>query len=347
MLRYFAWRLLLFIPTLLIISLFAFGLSRLTPGDPVECGSQEVFEMSITGGASRASIKARYLEEARRRGLDKPLFYGAISSVAYPDTLYRIYDRFEREMQRKLIAQYGNWPQIEAYVHQLEAWEAQLFQLPRDQSRDQQIKLHRLFRQLRLSYRPERIKHFFTKMQPFMESDSLLQAELLPVWQELQLAHQKIIDEASPNRLMLPTIHWYGFDNQYHNWLTSFFQGDFGISCRNGQPVIDRLKPALWWTLLMSIPSIILAYLIAVPIGIYSAVKPNSWFDRISTVGLFILFSLPSFWIATMLIVFVTTKEYGVWLDIFPTGGLGNLSDDLSLWERFWDRSYHLILPIF
>jgi len=90
--------------------------------------------------------------------------------------------------------------------------------------------------------------------------------------------------------------------------------------------------------------TIFIAYIIAIPIGIYSAVRQYSFWDRFSTFILFVLYSLPSFWIATMAIVFLANVEY---LKIFPTSGLYTLgSDNWSFLDRTWDRIWHLILPI-
>ena len=346
MLWYFGRRLLLFVPTLLIISLVAFGLSRLAPGDPIQCGTQDLLEHGL-GANSYESARTRYREEARRKGLDKPPFYLAIRPAAYPDTLYRILERYQRQTLRKLIDQYGNWPQIQAYAQRLEDWERQLYQLPRERSRDAQIRLERDLRLLKLSYRQERVESYFVKMQALIEADSLLREDLGPAWQALREAYTQILDEATPERLLQPALHWYGTDNQYHFWLFNFLRGDFGYSCRNGQAGADRLGGALWWTFIMSLPAILLSYLIAVPIGIRAATRRDSWFDRISTLILFLLYSLPSFWVATLLIVFVTTAEYGAWLDLFPTSGVGELPDEAPFWARLGERAHHLILPVF
>ncbi|MCB0632031.1 MAG: ABC transporter permease, partial [Lewinella sp.] len=88
MLRYVIKRLLLFLPTLLVISFFAFGLSRCTPGDPIQC----YLPSSIDG---KFSISPDQYERAYRRkavelGWNKPPFYFAITSAAYPDTLHRV-----------------------------------------------------------------------------------------------------------------------------------------------------------------------------------------------------------------------------------------------------------------
>ena len=110
MLRYLIKRLLIFIPTLIAISLLAFGLSKLAPGDPVE----QIIGAGPAGG-SLMDREQTYQQTAALLGLDKPVFYFALSSRAYPDTLYRISNQDHRRTLRKLIAQYGNWPRIQDY----------------------------------------------------------------------------------------------------------------------------------------------------------------------------------------------------------------------------------------
>ena len=106
------------------------------------------------------------------------------------------------------------------------------------------------------------------------------------------------------------------------------------------------MKDAAFWTLVMNLISIFIAYIVSIPLGVFSAVKKDSRFDKITTLFLFILYSLPSFWVATLLVVFFTTSEYGGWTDIFPSIGLGDLPSDAPFWSRFWETGSHLILPV-
>ncbi|MFO1021797.1 MAG: ABC transporter permease [Planctomycetales bacterium] len=87
-----------------------------------------------------------------------------------------------------------------------------------------------------------------------------------------------------------------------------------------------------------------LTYLLSVPLGVFSATYANSWMDRITTLGLFILYSLPSFWVATMLIIWFTDKNQWIW---FPVSGLHDLeADKLSTGAYILDWFHHITLPI-
>src|SRR5437773_3391588 len=131
---------------------------------------------------------------------------------------------------------------------------------------------------------------------------------------------------------------------QYFIWLGNMATGDFGTSFVDNRPVMGKIVERIPITATISLIIVVLAYLISIPIGIYSAVRQYSVMDRVSTFVLFVLYSLPSFWIATMAIIFLANVEY---LKIFPTSGLSTLgSDNWGFFESLWDKIYHLILPV-
>ncbi|MCH2023627.1 MAG: ABC transporter permease subunit [Saprospiraceae bacterium] len=133
-----------------------------------------------------------------------------------------------------------------------------------------------------------------------------------------------------------------------------FLRGDFGISYKDRKEVAVKIGDALYWTLIMNFFAILISYLISIPLGVKSAMwklRGRKLIDNISTAFLFILYSLPSFWIGTILLVFFTTAEYGEWLDWFPTSGAQdyNLKENPNVaeWVKFVDILHHLTLPIF
>jgi peptide/nickel transport system permease protein len=108
--------------------------------------------------------------------------------------------------------------------------------------------------------------------------------------------------------------------------------------------VTSEIREPMFWTFLMMSLALLISYLVAIPLGVFSAKNKNLRFDKVTTVILFILYSLPTFWIATMAVVFLTTPEYG--LNLFEGIGLGNLSSSAPFWDRFWETARHLILPV-
>ena len=342
MLKFLFKRILLFISTLLIISLITFGLSRVPTGDPVE----NCFEPSeeIDSRYSYEYVEKAYQERAENLGTHLPSFYCSFTAQAYPDTLYKIVRKTQRESLEKLIAQYGNWSEIENYFKQLKTTELAFLNIPYATDEDNKIQALRELRQLPLSYKENNIEGRLKGLKEATSQDSILNLKVGKQVDLLMANFEAIKSNATPQKLYLPGFKWYGFDNQYHRWITNFLQGDFGISCVDKRPVADKMSEAIFWTLLMNICAILLGYLIAIPLGVQSAVKRGSRFDKIVSIGLFILYSLPVFWIGTMALIFFATPEYG--MQIFPGVGLGDSGSNVPFWTRFWERASHLVLPI-
>jgi peptide/nickel transport system permease protein len=120
-----------------------------------------------------------------------------------------------------------------------------------------------------------------------------------------------------------------------------FLRGDFGKNFQL-KPVSQIIKNGIFWTVLISTLSIVLTYLISIPLGVYSSRKKGTRVDNILSTFLFMLYSLPNFWVATLLILFL-----GNYLGWFPVFGLGDIPEGASVMETASIRLYHLILPLF
>jgi peptide/nickel transport system permease protein len=132
---------------------------------------------------------------------------------------------------------------------------------------------------------------------------------------------------------------------QYAKWLRRIVTFDFGESTTDGRPVTAKLAERLPVTLLLSVLALLAAYVVAIPVGSYSALYPSTLSDRAITFVLFVLYSLPSFWLALMLIRLLC----GVGgLDLFPLRGLASAgSEQWPLHARLLDLVHHLVLPVF
>jgi peptide/nickel transport system permease protein len=169
-----------------------------------------------------------------------------------------------------------------------------------------------------------------------------------PAVMKSQAAEGKMIEGVTEEAIQ-KTRELYGLDKplhiQYALWARRIATLDFGESIKFKRPVWDMIKERIPVSVMLAITSLIIAYIIAIPIGIYSATHQYTRSDTINTLILFILYSLPSFWVATMLIVFLGGGDF---FDIFPVFGLNSIGyEKLTFWERFWDTAWHLILPIF
>jgi len=145
------------------------------------------------------------------------------------------------------------------------------------------------------------------------------------------------------------TRELYGLDKplhvQYGLWLKRIATLDFGESLKFKRPVWEVIAERIPVSLKLAFTALIIAYIISIPLGIFSATHQYSKTDRFMTTILFVLYSLPSFWVGTMLIVYLGGGDF---LDIFPVFGLSSISaDKMTYWGRFWDAVWHLTLPIF
>lgn len=150
----------------------------------------------------------------------------------------------------------------------------------------------------------------------------------------------------------LPKIVWYGFHNQYHRWLfgngnsKGIIRGDFGMSISKKEPVITIIKDKMIWSLFFSIISIVLAYLISIPIGIRMAENPDGRFSKIAQFFLFLLYSIPSFFMGVLLLTLFANPDV---LSIFPPSGIkpiGGYDDNASLFSKLSDSLPYMILPL-
>jgi peptide/nickel transport system permease protein len=344
MFLYLLKRILLFLPTLLLISLLSFGLSRLSPGDPVaQYLGEDVFG-KIATQQDLLQAEQGYTQAARQLGVGKPPFYFSITSKAYPDTLHRIAISHRRQTMEKLLTQYGNWAQVQAWYNGVRSFEVKLLGLTDSATVAAATPIKIPLRELYVQYTDGAINARLKEMEAAIGKSPELTVALGEDFSNLKKNYQIMQVEATPSLLKTPAFHWYGLDNQYHTWLSGFLRGDFGISLSHRMAVTEKIKPALFWTLVINFAAIALAFLLAVPLGVWSAVKQGKTFDKVTTIGLFMLYSLPAFWMATLLLIFFTTREYG--MDFFPSGGLGNVPTAAPWWKQIWLATPHLILPI-
>jgi peptide/nickel transport system permease protein len=138
----------------------------------------------------------------------------------------------------------------------------------------------------------------------------------------------------------------YGLDKplhvQYLDWITRFVKLDFGKSFVDGRNVLDKIAERIPITLTINILSMLIIFLIAIPIGILSATKQYSLFDKLSTVFVFIGFSTPTFWLALLLMIL-----FGVNMGILPISGIQSIDvSEMGPFERLLDWIRHLILPV-
>jgi len=139
----------------------------------------------------------------------------------------------------------------------------------------------------------------------------------------------------------------YGLDQpihiQYVKWLGNLIQGDLGESFTYRRPVSALLAEAIPYTLQLTILAILFDALIGIALGIISAVRQYSILDKTITLGSLILYSIPGFWLALMLVLL-----FSVNLGWLPTSQTRSFDYEFLSWfGKLKDLAWHLVLPVF
>lgn len=365
MIKYFLKRLLLFIPTLFVISLLAFMISVKSPGDPVEILSGAA---SPQGGSTQNNISAAIKDSIRsQHGLDLPVFYFSFCSLSDCDTLYKISSKSHREILSQLSNQYGNWEQISNwYKNELELLKLQneenldsIFHYesmardsePFDESSRNKINeahinainilisLPETPNEKLIRHKLDSLEKIYTSAPYFYKSSAKMK--------DLKESFEAMINQQSTWKVYVPAVSWYGAKNQYHRWISNLIlRGEFGYSYIDKEPITEKIWSKFWISFKLILLSVLLAYLISIPIGVYSAYKKGSLFERGTSLFLFMLYSLPSFFVGMMLLYFFANPDYVVW---FPEAGYmdpNNYDPEWNFFQRLQAEFPFMVLPL-
>ena len=219
MFAYLFKRILIFIPTFFIISLLIFGLSKMAPGDPVDIalkGSSGAGD----GGMSSELLKGEedYRRKAAQLGLDRPVFYFSLTSLAYPSDLYKISKMQHRELVTRLIDRYGNAQTVMAYYDNLRELELRLadVQLQAIEAKQRQNTARYHLGKLYFEYEENAIQYHLDTLTKLNQGPlAAVQAKT----DSLKTSYELMLKEPNWLNLYIPTLHWHGFNNQYHTWM--------------------------------------------------------------------------------------------------------------------------------
>jgi peptide/nickel transport system permease protein len=131
----------------------------------------------------------------------------------------------------------------------------------------------------------------------------------------------------------------------YGGWLWKVLHLDLGDSMVDHRAVAAKIGERLPLTLTLMGSSLLLSYIVAIPLGVAAAIKRGQVVDRTISFVVFLLYSIPSFAMALMLILLVAGGDY---LNLLPTYGASSINaSEMSFFPWTWDRLQHLILPVF
>jgi peptide/nickel transport system permease protein len=148
-----------------------------------------------------------------------------------------------------------------------------------------------------------------------------------------------IVGENASQEEVAAAIQRYGLDRpmvvQYFDWLGRALTGDFGLSLHSRQPVLQLIGERLPATAQLAFAAIIVALVLGIPVAIASAVKPNSWLDRVLSGWSALALGVPTFWVGILLIL-----VFAVELRWLPSA-----SRHVPFWENPLDALRSLALP--
>jgi peptide/nickel transport system permease protein len=352
---YLLRRLLIMIPTFFGISLLIFAVLNLAPGRP---GAQN-------GGDLAASARGEQTQESyqifrEQFNLDKPILLNTRFTLTTAEVRrnleviaqLREASVVERIAVHETLADLGNYA-VPALIAVLVEADAEQQVLLRDTAALflRQNAPRRLVEPFNPAPAPAVRAHNdevanerseLSRLRYAFDAPEAEKREVLGAWKAWYEAAESRFAYSLPDKLRILFL-----DTRFATYWRNLLHLDFGISLTTREPVLETLFSKLKYSLALSVLSLVLAYVIAIPLGVYSAVRRDARSERALTLGLFMLYSLPSFFVATVLLYFFSEGSNWPALRLFPTGGFQSLDyDDLTTFDRIADLAWHLALPV-
>ena len=355
MLNYVIKRLLLMVPTFAAISLVIFVVLNFAPGTPGaqmstgEAGGQD----ASTAGEQRESY--RIFKE--QFNLDKPVLFNTRYDLGQPE--------IETEL-KAILNESGDVPparRIEAQ-EDIENWGRYavpgLIGVLSDTSATPKM---RALASQRLTFNAQ-------KQNKNIYKKDLTDDERAEI-KSIAKANSKVRNwsfkaDATPEEMTSVTTTWHRwqestaedwhysfgerveiflFDTRFSKYWGNLARLNFGVSHVDKRPVLKKVLSKLKYSITLSFSSVLLIYAISLPLGIWSSIRQNTMADRVVTTVLFMMYSLPSFFVAVFLLNLLTR---GTPLQVFPPSGFESLdTSQMTLLEYLKDVGWHITLPIF
>jgi peptide/nickel transport system permease protein len=351
--RYILKRLLLLIPSLFLLVIAGFLLIESAPFNPEELALETEADINRLADLSQKEIQKKQIR--RKYGLDLPVFYFRVTHLADIDTLQRISSSTERQLIRQLLIRNGNKSAVMNYYQSLKEWldySIINLQTEKDSLVSESVRdAHAMALSLVSTWNTETIEKQINSIQQIYDSTEINE-RLKQTFHVFKSSFILLKEQSQPWKTWIPSIRFYA-NNRFHRWIfgdgktcKGIIRGDFGISWHNQRPVLPYLFPKLLWSALLTFISVLMAYAVAIPLGMAAASKLNSVFDRMLQTVLLILFSLPSFLAAIVLMRTFSNPDVLNW---FPTGGIaptGGFDEHDSFMHQFMKTIPYLILPV-
>jgi peptide/nickel transport system permease protein len=353
---YVVRRLLIMIPTFVGISLVLFAVLNLAPGRP---GSQAATDIAKSAKSEQTQESYRIFRE--QFGLDRPVFLNTRFALKGDEVLSDVRviagvteaTSAEKINAEERLEDYGQY----AVPHLVRVMD-DADRSGDERTRDTAVYLLRLgaTRPLRDPFEPspseatraynrqvEAENAEIRNLRYALDAPEAEKLRVIAAWRSWYETHRARFSYSFGEE-----VRRFFLDTRFARYWQNLLRLDFGVSLVSREPVLTTLVSKLKYSLTLSVGSLLLAYFIAIPLGIFSAVRKDSPADRGLTLGLFMLYSLPSFFVATLLLYFFSAGSDFAALRWFPTGGWQSQEHaTMTTAGSLKDIAWHLVLPMF
>ena len=355
MLTYVIKRVVLMIPTFLAISLIVFAIVNFAPGNP---GAKQI---GSEGGqqANTGEQRESYRIFKEQFNIDKPVLLNTRYNLTTADVREILVSVLNENGNVKPAARIESQETIENFGRYAVPALIDILQ------NDENIAMRALASQRLTINARMRLKGEFR--QQMSEEQKALNKEISKENASFTGKYFVTAEMEDPNAISEEDAtkfwtEWYGanqegftysgsqkmsilfLDTRFAKYWGNLVRLDFGVSHLDKRPVLEKVLGKLKYSLSLAVTSVFLAYLISLPLGIWSAVNENTPADRVVTVLLFMLYSLPSFFVGVVLLNFFTI---GAPLEWFPTSGFESMdTSQMTTIEYLKDVMAHIFLPI-
>lgn len=311
---------------LLLISILTFYVSRLVPGDEI-MDYLTIDDRGYSSNTDPYTLRKSYQRVAHNRGLDLPAFYFSIRSGKYPDSLFQILPKQDQSNVRSWInTQHDPNSSLALYNTLFSLLEKTCTQPGQEQ----------LCRTVHQGMSEQNIVNVRQEITKALQLPSATDHN-----SELQYA-LSLSEKKGESKFQIPHVRWNGIRNQYHLWISKLIDRSPLTSLIDGRNAWVKIGEALKWTLWLNILTLLVAIAAGTAIGLWSAKNDGKTKEGITSIFLFILFALPGFWVATLLVSFFASGDWFTW---FPSGGVGK-GNAKGFADSLTQSIPYMILPV-
>ena len=310
------------LPVVVLLCAILFGLS---PEDPVD-NLINTNELEV----DRIAYKKIYLSTAKRHNLGLPAFYVSLAPSNYHTEFYKIIFPEEKAFYERMLHSGIPFQKLDDLYKSFLGLNPKIMET--DLADDLKSQANNI----------TQIHDFEAFHQLVVEIQKSISLE---EWNQLVQKFEQYSQSAHLWRKWIPSIYYHGTQNNFHTLWMNMLTLEFGKSTRDGRLVVQKVKAAFFLTSFLLILSVLAVF----PMGIWLGKKIFQLESKLLKVMESILLffaSIPAFWLATLLLIFFTTPEYGKHFHLFSSVSNYGFSESNGFWNNIWNNGTQLILPV-